>query len=92
MDISQWTTCESVRDSFKDRSVLFIDDSLVRGLYKDLACILSGYDRTLNLNELKFNRHQQKKMNYSVKKILSLMLIEQTTYTIWKKGCCIVVN
>jgi hypothetical protein len=38
-----------------------IGDSSVRGLYKDLACILSGHDRLLNLNELKFNRHQEKK-------------------------------
>ena len=49
-----------VREILKDRVVLFVGDSIVRGIFKDLACLLTGNDRLLYDQELKFNRHENK--------------------------------
>jgi hypothetical protein len=60
MDLVSLTT-EEVRNLFKDQHVILIGDSIVRGIYKDLCCVLTGNNRLLSSDELKFNRHQIKK-------------------------------
>ncbi len=60
MDIVPLST-EEVRELFKTQHVLLIGDSIMRGLFMDLACVLSGNARLLYSNELTFNRHQKHK-------------------------------
>ena len=47
MDVVQKSITERVREVFKNQSIVLIGDSIIRGVYKDLACILSGEDRLL---------------------------------------------
>ena len=44
-------------DLFKDKRVLIIDDSIMRGIYRDICCVLNNNSRLLYDYELKFNRH-----------------------------------
>ncbi|CAF3053101.1 unnamed protein product [Rotaria sp. Silwood2] len=60
MDLVSLST-EEVRNLFKHQRVILIGDSIVRGIYKDLCCVLTGNNRLLYSNELQFNRHQIKK-------------------------------
>lgn len=55
------TSSKDIQDLLREKNVVLIGDSMLRGLYKDLACILYENDRLLYPNELKFNRHQEKK-------------------------------
>ncbi|CAF3079290.1 unnamed protein product, partial [Rotaria sp. Silwood2] len=44
-------------DLFKDKRVLIIGDSIMRGVYRDICCVLNNNSRLLYDYELKFNRH-----------------------------------
>ncbi|CAF2121786.1 unnamed protein product [Rotaria magnacalcarata] len=52
-------TSEEVQTVLKGKKVLIIGDSICRGMYKDLACLLHGNDRLLKPDELIFNRHNK---------------------------------
>jgi hypothetical protein len=54
-------TSAEVRTIFKGKKVLIIGDSISRGFYKDLACLLNGNNRLLFNDELRFNRHNNDK-------------------------------
>ena len=49
---------EEIDQILKGKNIIMLGDSLMRGMYKDLACILTGQKRLLYVNELKFNRHR----------------------------------
>jgi hypothetical protein len=51
------TFVQNLRDLFKDKRILIIGDSIMRGIYKDICCVLSNNSRLLYDYELKFNRH-----------------------------------
>ncbi|CAF1489144.1 unnamed protein product [Rotaria sordida] len=51
-------TSKEVREKLKGKHVLLIGDSISRGIYKDFACLLSGNDRLLTMDELRYNRHK----------------------------------
>ena len=53
------SSMEQVCELFIGRAILFIGDSITRGMYKDVAYLLSGYDCLLSQNELKHNRHKK---------------------------------
>ena len=44
-------------DLFKDKRVLIIGDSIMRGIYSDICCVLNNNSPLLYDYELKFNRH-----------------------------------
>ena len=46
-----------VRQACQGRKFLLIGDSIMRGMYKDLCCLLHGNSRLLQEKELLFNRH-----------------------------------
>jgi hypothetical protein len=48
---------QQIRDTFKNKRVLIMGDSIMRGLYKDICCVLNNNSRLLYDNELTHNRH-----------------------------------
>ncbi len=51
------TFLQQIRDTFKNKRVLIMGDSIMRGLYKDICCVLNNNSRLLYANELTHNRH-----------------------------------
>lgn len=49
-------TISRAREVFSGKKVLIVGDSISRSIYKDLACLLWGFDRLLTVDELRFNR------------------------------------
>lgn len=72
-------TVADLRALFKDRVVLLIGDSIVRGMFKDLACLLTGNDRLLQLEELNFNRHEKKQGTFN--EIIDTCTVDRTNST-----------
>lgn len=54
-------TPDDARKIFKGKQVLIIGDSISRGIYKDISCLLFGHNRLLSYDELRFNRHKNEK-------------------------------
>ena len=54
-------TSDDARKIFKGKKVLIIGDSISRGIYKDISCLLFGHNRLLSCDELRFNRHKNEK-------------------------------
>ena len=51
---------ETIRGIFKNKRVLIMGDSIMRGIYRDICCLLTNNSRLLNENELIYNRHQSR--------------------------------
>ena len=51
------TFSQKLCDLFEDKRVLIIGDSILRGIYRDICCVLNNNSRLLYDYELKFNRH-----------------------------------
>lgn len=54
-------TSDRTRKILQGKKILIIGDSICRGIYKDIACLLFGNDRLLTRDELCFNRHMNEK-------------------------------
>lgn len=54
-------TPDRTRKVVQGKKIFIIGDSICRGIYKDIACLLFGNDRLLTCDELRFNRHLNNK-------------------------------
>jgi hypothetical protein len=70
-------TSEEARAKFKGKKILVVGDAISRGIYKDLACLLSGQNRLLTINELRFNRHK-KHLNVMFNETIDLFNIDRS--------------
>ncbi|CAF3082591.1 unnamed protein product, partial [Rotaria sp. Silwood2] len=75
--ITSDVTSEEVRKIFKGKKVLIIGDSICRGIYKDLCCLLSGKDGLLSIDELRFNRRINNKTLFD-HEIIDFCTIDRT--------------
>ena len=54
---------ENIRDIFENKRVLVMGDSIMRGIYRDICCLLTDNARLLNEEELIYNRHHARNNN-----------------------------
>ena len=61
--------------------LLIIGDSIMRGIYRDVCCLLSNNSRLLKNEELVFNRHQIRQYNPFVDTI-AVLHVDRTNSTL----------
>ena len=70
-----------VQHVFRNKRVLIVGDSIMRGVYHDICCLLSNNSRLLKNEELIFNRHKIRQYNTFGDKI-SLLNVNRTNSTL----------
>lgn len=70
-------SCGEVQQMFKGQRILILGDPISRSIYKDLLCLLTGHNRQLTNEELKFNRCNHQK-NILFGEIIDLFKIDRS--------------
>ena len=70
--MSEEILLQMVQDVFRNKRVLIVGDSIMRGIYRDICCVLSNNSRLLQNEELVFNRHKTRRCDSFGDQITSL--------------------
>ena len=54
--MSDKISVQQLQNTFENQRVLILGDSILRGLYKDICCLLTNNDRLLKEDELIYHR------------------------------------
>ncbi|CAF4157530.1 unnamed protein product, partial [Rotaria sp. Silwood1] len=69
--MSDTISVQQLRNTFEGLRVLILGDSIMRGLYKDICCLLTDNNRLLNEDELIYRRLNNENNNLFGDKIVS---------------------
>lgn len=79
--MSEDISLQKVQDIFRNKHVLILGDSIMRGIYRDICCLLSNNSRLLQNEELIFNRHKIRQYN-SFGDEITLLHVDRTNSTL----------
>ncbi|CAF3933215.1 unnamed protein product [Rotaria sp. Silwood1] len=77
--MSDTISVQQLRNTFEGLRVLILGDSIMRGLYKDICCLLTDNNRLLNEDELIYRRLNNENNNLFGDKIVSLHINRPNT-------------